>query len=347
MSPATPETMRLGDPALLDKIDRLRGLNVSEYIPLPQVNGTGICSAYVLRLTSGVASSLLETNQGMMILFSMKDLSAGHLIHAPSGKSSALEGLTDLPFPRGSGVCTRFAMQITLRRAPHESVTVSIIPAISSTQERSERLKAFRRQDLESLEGSELLDILREVRVLSADILLLADTDVMGIPGPGHPRELDKTTFTNDALKIELWGPEKQHLSIIDIPGIFRTPTSGVTTKEDTALVRQMVHSYIENPRTIILAVIPANTDVATQEILTMAEEVDPKGHRTLGVLTKPVLLTRAARRMSWILCEASEISCSWVIALLGIVASRKSTPIPPTGTQRNWSSSPASRGQV
>ena len=115
----------------------------------------------------------------------------------------------------------------------------------------------------------------------------------MGIPNAGQTPEPGQSTFSEDVLKIELCGPAKQHLSVIDVPGIFRTPTPGVTTKEDMALVRRIVHSYIKNTRTIILAVIPAPTDIATQEILSMAEEVDPDGQRTLGVLTKPDLVDK------------------------------------------------------
>ena len=115
----------------------------------------------------------------------------------------------------------------------------------------------------------------------------------MGIPNAGQVPDPGKSTFSEDVLKIELCGPAKQHLSIIDVPGIFRTPTPGVTTKEDMALVRRIVHNYIKNTRTIILAVIPAPTDIATQEILSMAEEVDPDGQRTLGVLTKPDLVDK------------------------------------------------------
>lgn len=51
----------------------------------------------------------------------------------------------------------------------------------------------------------------------------------------------------------------------------------------------------MRNPRSVILAVIPANVDIATQEILEMAEELDVKGERTLGVLTKPDLVDKGA----------------------------------------------------
>ena len=118
----------------------------------------------------------------------------------------------------------------------------------------------------------------------------------MDIPAPGQPLVPGQSTFSDDILKIELSGPSRQHLSVIDVPGIFRTPTQGVTTKEDMARVRHMVKSYIKDPRTIILAVVPAPVDIATQEILSMAEEADPLGQRTLGVLTKPDLVDRGAK---------------------------------------------------
>lgn len=44
-----------------------------------------------------------------------------------------------------------------------------------------------------------------------------------------------------------------------------------------------------------ILVVMPCNVDVATQKILKLAEEADPGGIRTTGVLTKPDLVTKRA----------------------------------------------------
>lgn len=71
--------MVLADPALLEKIDKLFACNVGEYINLPQLVVVGDQS---------------------------------------SGKSSVLEGLTKLKFPRSSGLCTRFTTQIIFRRDP-------------------------------------------------------------------------------------------------------------------------------------------------------------------------------------------------------------------------------------
>ena len=51
----------------------------------------------------------------------------------------------------------------------------------------------------------------------------------------------------------------------------------------------------MQNPRSVILAIIPANVDIATQEILEMAAELDVNGERTLGVFTKPDLVDKGA----------------------------------------------------
>lgn len=100
----------------------------------------------------------------------------------------------------------------------------------------------------------------------------------------------DGAVFSEDVLKIEVHGPHEDHLTIIDVPGIFRTTTQG-TTKDDMAMVRDLVKGYIRDSRTIILAVLPSNVDIATQEILELAEDYDKNGERTLGVLTKPDLV--------------------------------------------------------
>lgn len=122
-------------------------------------------------------------------------------------------------------------------------------------------------------------------------------SETMGIPAPGSVRADGQSTFSDDVFRIELCGPNHSHLSVIDVHGIFRIPTEGLTTKDDMLMVRSMVRRFIANTRTIILAVLPANVDIATQEILDMADEVDRSGQRKLGVLTKPDLVDKGAER--------------------------------------------------
>lgn len=104
-------------------------------------------------------------------------------------------------------------------------------------------------------------------------------------------------TFSRDILKIEKCGPTEDYLTVLDVPGIFRLTSKGHTTEGDRSLVRDMVTDFIKDKRTIILAVLPANVDVMTQEILALAEQYDPAGERTLGVLTKPdLVIERSAK---------------------------------------------------
>ena len=102
-------------------------------------------------------------------------------------------------------------------------------------------------------------------------------------------------TFSKDILHLDIAGPNEEQYSVIDVPGIFRRITQGVTTTADISLVDLMVKGYMSNPRSVILAVVPSNVDVATQEILQRAEDLDPDGIRTLGVLTKPDLVDKGA----------------------------------------------------
>ena len=113
----------LADPIMLNKIDKLFACNVGDYIDLPQIVVVGDQS---------------------------------------SGKSSVLEGLTDLPFPRDSGLCTRFATQITFRRSVVRRIAVSIVPARHSTVERAEVVRAWAR-DIETLDQKVFAGIMGEV----------------------------------------------------------------------------------------------------------------------------------------------------------------------------------------
>jgi len=55
--------------------------------------------------------------------------------------------------------------------------------------------------------------------------------------------------------------------------------------------VNALIANYLKQDRTIVLAVVPANQDIATIDILERARFVDPEGVRTIGVLTKPDLV--------------------------------------------------------
>lgn len=81
-----------------------------------------------------------------------------------SGKSSVLESFSELPFPRDSGLCTRFATQITFRRTSATTIKVSIIPGPDRSHQEARRLQSYVVEGLTSLSSDTFLQILAEVR---------------------------------------------------------------------------------------------------------------------------------------------------------------------------------------
>lgn len=61
-----------------------------------------------------------------------------------------------------------------------------------------------------------------------------------------------------------------------------------------------MANRYVSDSRTIILCTLPANADMTTSDGLQMARECDPKGIRTIGVITKIDIMDKgtSAKRM-------------------------------------------------
>ena len=87
------------------------------------------------------------------------------------------------------------------------------------------------------------------------------------------------------------------NLTLVDLPGLTKVPV-GEQPHDIEKQIREMVFMYIEKKNCIILAVTPANTDVATSDALQLAKEVDPEGRRTLGVLTKIDLMDKVFFRL-------------------------------------------------
>ena len=93
--------------------------------------------------------------------------------------------------------------------------------------------------------------------------------------------------FSDDVLKVEISGPEQSHLTLVDLPGLIHAEGKQQSV-EDMQLVSSLVQNYMANSRSIILAVISAKNDHVNQIVMKLAQDVDPKGVRTLGIITKP-----------------------------------------------------------
>ncbi len=191
-----------------------------------------------------------------------------------SGKSSVLEAISGVSFPVSSNLCTRFPTELILRRTPTISASVSIVPHDSRSESEQLSLRGFR----ERLDGFAGLPRLVESAKLA-----------MGITTHGK-------AFAKDILRIEITGPDRPHLTIVDLPGLIHSATK-YQSSSDVELIREVVQGYMNQPRCIILAVVSAKNDFANQVVLKLARAVDTNGTRTLGVITKPDDLTPGSER--------------------------------------------------
>lgn len=188
-----------------------------------------------------------------------------------AGKSSVLEALTEIPFPRNDNLCTRFATEIILRCANVNSLTIKLIPDPKRPSDEQANIKAFE----ESITN---FDELPTIMNAAMEVMDIGDASASG----AKPK-----AFARDVLSIEIEGPSRPQLTLVDIPGLIQTDTKGVT-KADVELVGEITDQYITQPRTICLAVVSGANDYANQKILTKVRKVDPEGDRTLGIVTKP-----------------------------------------------------------
>ena len=180
-----------------------------------------------------------------------------------SGKSSVLEAISRVRFPVSDDVCTRFATELALRRDSEVRVDVSIqyadeSPAGSSTREPFHRTGFSK----ESLPG-----IIEEAK------------ERMGI----------RNNFSRDILRVQISGPDVYPLTLVDLPGYFKSISAEQTAK-DKATVDALIESYMRQEKSIILAVVAANYNLVHQVVLGEAKRHDPNYGRTIGVITKPDL---------------------------------------------------------
>ncbi|EAQ88463.1 hypothetical protein CHGG_05082 [Chaetomium globosum CBS 148.51] len=182
-----------------------------------------------------------------------------------SGKSSVLEAISGVSFPVKGNLCTCFPTELILRKTRCISASVSIVPHESRAETERAALRAFHPE----LHGVENLPEL--VEQAKAE---------MGITAHGR-------AFARDILRIEVTGPDRPHLTIVDLPGLIHSETKNQTAS-DVHLIQEVVNSYMKEPRCIILAVVSAKNDFANQVVLKLARAADPRGVRTLGVITKP-----------------------------------------------------------
>lgn len=76
------------------------------------------------------------------------------------------------------------------------------------------------------------------------------------------------------------------NLTLIDLPGITKVPV-GDQPPDIEYQIRDMIMQFITRENCLILAVTPANTDLANSDALKLAKEVDPQGECVTVMMRK------------------------------------------------------------
>nr|XP_055048656.1 interferon-induced GTP-binding protein Mx3-like [Misgurnus anguillicaudatus] len=195
-----------------------------------------------------------------------------------SGKSSVVEALSGVALPRGAGIVTRCPLELKLRKVTGadwtanisygqkitETVNSSVVFRPRQEQRTSYRPKTIRFEDPSLVE--------RYVQE--------AQNEVAG----------DASEISDQLITLEIRAPDVCDLTLIDLPGIARVPVQG-QPRDIGNQIKTLIMKFIEKPETINMVVVPCNIDIATNEALKMAQEVDSDGTRTVAVLTKPDLI--------------------------------------------------------
>ncbi|XP_032668962.1 dynamin-1-like protein isoform X2 [Odontomachus brunneus] len=207
-----------------------------------------------------------------------------------SGKSSVIESLVGRTFlPRGTGIVTRRPLILQLVYTPKD--------------DREHRNAENGTLDLD--EWGTFLHTKNKIYRNFDDIRIEieAETDRMAGANKG---------ICPEPINLKIFSKSVVNLTLIDLPGITKVPV-GDQPEDIESQIHELVLKYICNPNSIILAVVTANTDMATSESLKLSKDVDPDGRRTLAVVTKLDLMDAGT--------DAIDILCGRVIPVkLGII---------------------------
>uniref|UniRef100_A0AAR2IVY8 Dynamin-2 n=1 Tax=Pygocentrus nattereri TaxID=42514 RepID=A0AAR2IVY8_PYGNA len=163
-----------------------------------------------------------------------------------AGKSSVLENFVGRDFlPRGSGIVTRRPL---------------ILQLINNKAEYAEFLHC---------KGKKFVDF-DEVR---SEI----------------ENETDRITGSNKGISpipinLRVYSPHVLNLTLIDLPGMTKVAV-GDQPPDIEFQIRDMLLQFVTKESCLILAVTPANTDLANSDALKIAKEVDPQGY--IGVVNR------------------------------------------------------------
>ncbi|KAK4739831.1 hypothetical protein R3W88_003528 [Solanum pinnatisectum] len=198
-----------------------------------------------------------------------------------SGKSSVLEALVGRDFlPRGSDICTRRPLVLQLLQTKRNPD--------GTDEEWGEFLH---------LPGKRFFDF-NEIRW---EIQAETEREAGGNKG-----------VSDKQIRLKIFSSNVLDITLVDLPGITKVPV-GDQPSDIEARIRTMIMSYIKLPSCLILAVTPANSDLANSDALQIAGNADPDGYRTIGVITKLDIMDRGTDARNFLLGKVIPLRLGYV----------------------------------
>ena len=166
-----------------------------------------------------------------------------------SGKSSVLEAIVGHEFlPKGHNMVTRRPIELTLVNTPDAHAEYGEFPALGL---------------------GKVTDFSQIQRTLTDLNLAVPASDCV----------------SDDPIQLRIYSPNVPDLSLIDLPGYIQV-TGRDQPPELKERISELCEKYIRAPN-VILAISAADVDLANSTALRASRRMDPRGERTIGVITK------------------------------------------------------------
>ena len=200
-----------------------------------------------------------------------------------SGKSSVLESIVGKDFlPKGANMVTRRPIELTLINTSEEDIEENMPVSTNKS--------IFKKKILSNESSDYLVDIpqLRQFNISDFNQVkkLLVDLNLQ-VPSVDF--------ISEEPIELIIKSPKVPDLQLIDLPGYIQIESVNQPVELKTK-IRNLCDKYLQKPN-IILAISSADVDLANSTALQAARKADPKGERTLGVITKVDLVKPESAR--------------------------------------------------
>ncbi|KAJ5168688.1 uncharacterized protein N7482_004282 [Penicillium canariense] len=232
-----------------------------------------------------------------------------------TGKSSLIEGISEIKVPRSAGTCTRCPMEINLSESePGDSWNCVVYLSrrywfdpskqLRNLPKKAEPLGPWRPsggQDEEVFitltDKSKVQDAIKWAQIAVLNPLRDAQDYV-----PGRNQGADETTsakFSPNVVRLDISAPGFPALSFYDLPGVI-SQTEHDDEKYLVGLVENLVKQYVSQENCIVILTLTMTDDATNSSAARLIRDIKSAKERTLGVLTKPDRISQMESFDQW-----------------------------------------------